>query len=107
MTGAAPDAVSLIFAGSPDVADNGRVVLVRSSDLDAKLGLATGGVTGATAVTVQAGRDAAVEVMTATPGAFSVTAGRDATLRAPTVTLDSVQAGRDHPRSAAPRATSR
>jgi len=95
LTGAAPDAISLDFAGSPDVAGNGRVVLVRSSDLDARLGLGTGGVTGATAVTVQAGRDAAVEVMSATPGAFSVTAGRDATLRAPTVTLDSVQAGRD------------
>jgi filamentous hemagglutinin family protein len=95
LTGAAPDAVGLDFAGSPDVAGNGRVVLVRSTDLDAKLGLGTGGVTGATAVTVQAGRDAAVEVMTATPGAFQVTAGRDATLKAPTVTLDSVQAGRD------------
>jgi len=95
LTGAAPDAVGLDFAGSPDAVGNGRVVMVRSSDLDAKLGLGTGGVTGATQVSVLAGRDAAVEVMTATPGAFSVTAGRDATLRAPTVTLDSVQAGRD------------
>jgi filamentous hemagglutinin family protein len=95
LTGAAPDTVGLEFSGNPDVAGNGRVVLVQSTDLDAKLGLGTGGVTGATAVTVQAGRDAAVEVIKETPGIFSVTAARDATLRAPTVTLNAVQAGRD------------
>ncbi|MBU1376044.1 MAG: filamentous hemagglutinin N-terminal domain-containing protein [Alphaproteobacteria bacterium] len=95
LTGAAPDAVTNSFAGIPDTAGNGRVVVVRSTDLDAKLGLGTGGVTGATAVSVIAGRDAAVEVIKETPGSFSVTAARDATLRAPTVTLTSVQAGRD------------
>lgn len=95
LTGAAPDGVSNSFAGNPDTAGNGRVVMVRSSDLDARLGLGTGGVTGATAVSVVAGRDAAVEVTKETPGTVSVTAARDATLRAPTVTLSSVQAGRD------------
>lgn len=95
LTGASPDVVGRDFAGNPDVAGNGRVVLVQSSDLDAKLGLGTGGVTGATAVTVQAGRDAAVEVIRETPGTVQVSAARDATLRAPTVTLNAVQAGRD------------
>lgn len=95
ITGAAPDAVGLNFAGNPDTDGNGRVVQVESTDLDAKLGLGTGGVTGATAVTVLAGRDAAVEVVGQAPGIFSVTAARDATLRAPTVTLESVKAGRD------------
>ncbi|WP_293346155.1 filamentous hemagglutinin N-terminal domain-containing protein [Phenylobacterium sp.] len=95
LTGAAPDAVGFDFAGNTDAAGNGRVVQVTSIDLDAKLGLGTGGVTGATTVGVLAGRDAAMEVIKATPGSFSVTAARDATVRAPTVTLDSVQAGRD------------
>jgi len=95
LTGAGPDTVSIDFAGNPDRAGNGRVVQVSSSDLDARLGLATGGVTGATAVSVTAGRDAIVDVLQPTPGVFSVTAARDATLRAPTVTLNSVQAGRD------------
>ena len=95
LTGTGPDAVGVSFAGNTDTAGNGRVVEVRSTDLDAKLGLGTGGVTGATTVAVVAGRDAAVEVASATPGAFSVTAARDATLRAPSVTLDSVSAGRD------------
>ena len=95
LTGAAADGVSLQFAGNPDVAGNGRVVQVESTDLDAKLGLGTGGVTGATAVSVLAGQDAAVEVLGQTPGTFSVIAARDATLKAPTVTLESVQAGRD------------
>lgn len=95
LTGAAPDVVGIEFAGSPDAAGNGRVVRVESTDLDAKLGLGTGGVTGATAVTVTAGRDAVVEVIKETPGVFSVVAARDATLRAPTMTLDSVRAGRD------------
>lgn len=95
LTGAGADIVGREFAGNPDTAGNGRVVRVESSDFDAKLGLGTGGVSGATAVTVRAGRDAVVEVTRETPGAFSVTAARDATLRAPTVRLDSVNAGRD------------
>lgn len=95
LTGAGADAVTVNFAGSPDADGNGRVVRVESTDLDARLGLGTGGVTGATAVSVLAGRDAAVEVIKETPGVFSVVAARDATLRAPTVTLNSVQAGRD------------
>jgi len=95
LTGVGPDAVGITFAGNTDTAGNGRVVQVQSTDLDAKLGLGTGGVTGATAVTVLAGRDAAVEVTRETPGTFSVTAARDATLRAPTVTLNAVSAGRD------------
>jgi len=95
LTGSAPDTVGVGFSNNPDTAGNGRVVQVQSTDLDAKLGLGTGGVTGATVVTVLAGRDAAVDVPTATPGQFSVTAARDATLRAPSVTLESVSAGRD------------
>jgi filamentous hemagglutinin family protein len=95
LTGNSPDALGLEFVGNPDAASNGRVVRVESSDLDAKLGLSTGGVTGATAVTVRGGRDAIVEVTRETPGAVSVVAARDATLRAPTVRLDSVTAGRD------------
>jgi filamentous hemagglutinin family protein len=75
LTGQGPDGVSLNFSGNPDAAGNGRVVSVESTDLDAKLGLATGSVTGATTVTVRA--------------------GRDAILQAPTIRLDSVQAGRD------------
>lgn len=95
ITGAGADTVGVSFAGNPDAAGNGRVVQVESTNLDARLGLGAGGVTGATVVTVLAGQDAAVEVLTPTPGAFSVTAARDAAVRAPTVTLDSVTAGRD------------
>jgi len=95
LTGNSPDALGLEFVGNPDSAGNGRVVRVESSDFDAKLGLGTGGVTGATAVTVRGGRDAVVEVTRETPGAVSVVAARDATLRAPTVRLDTVTAGRD------------
>jgi len=95
LTGTAPDVVGQSFTGNPDIAGNGRVVRVESSDFDAKLGLGTGGVIGATAVSVSAGRDAVVEVTKETPGAFSVFAARDATLRAPTVRLDTVTAGRD------------
>lgn len=95
ITGAGADTVGVSFAGNPDTAGNGRVVQVESTNLDARLGLGSGRVTGATVVTVLAGQDAAVEVLTPTPGAFSVTAARDATVRAPTVTLDSVSAGRD------------
>jgi len=95
LTGAAPDVVGVDFAGNPDTAGNGRVVRVESTDFDARLGLGTGGVTGATAVSVSAGQDAVVEVIKETPGAFSVFAVRDATLRAPTVRLDTVTAGRD------------
>lgn len=95
LTGAAPDAVQVEFIGSPDVAGNGRVVRVESLDLDAKLGLGTGGVTGATRVDVRAGQDAVVDVLRETPGALSVIASRDATLRAPSVRLDNVSAGRD------------
>jgi filamentous hemagglutinin family protein len=95
LTGASGDFVGTDFAGNPDAVGNGRVVRVESTDVDAKLGLGTGGVTGATAVSVRAGQDAFVEVTRETPGAFSVTAARDATLRAPTVRLDAVTAGRD------------
>jgi filamentous hemagglutinin family protein len=95
LTGAAPDVVGITFVGNPDVAGNGRVVHVESTNLDARLGLGTGGVTGATSVTVRAGQDAVVEVLRELPGAVSVAAARDATLRAPTVRLDTVSAGRD------------
>jgi len=95
LTGAGADAVGADFAGNPDSAGNGRVVRVQSTDLDASLGLATGGVTGATSVSVEAGRDAIVEVTKDTPQAFSVVAARDATLRAPTARLDAVTSGRD------------
>ena len=95
ITGVGLDAVGSGFVGNPDAAGNGRVVLVQSTDLDAKLGLGVGGVTGATAVTVMAGRDAVVDVLKPTPGTFRVVAARDATLKAPTVTLDAVTSGRD------------
>lgn len=95
LSGAGQDVIGSGFVGNPDAAGNGRVVLVQSTDLDARLGLGTGGVTGATAVTVLAGRDAIVDVLKPTPGVFKVTAIRDATLKAPTVTLDAVTAGRD------------
>ncbi len=95
LSGAGQDVIGTGFVGNPDAAGNGRVVLVQSTDLDARLGLGPGGVTGATAVTVVAGRDAIVDVLKPTPGVFKVTAIRDATLKAPTVTLDAVTAGRD------------
>jgi hypothetical protein len=95
ITGNAPDVVQQEFVGNPDQAANGRVVRVESTNGDARLGLGTGGVTGATSVAVRAGRDAAVEVVRELPGAFSVIASRDATLRAPTVRLDAITAGRD------------
>ena len=95
ITGVGLDAVGSGFVGNPDVAGNGRVVLVQSTDMDATLGLGVGGVTGATAVTFMAGRDAVVDVLKPTPGTFRVVAARDATLKAPTVTLDAVTSGRD------------
>ena len=95
LTGAGPDGVSFDFDGSPDVAGNGRVVRVDSVDLDAKLGLGTGSVTGSTAVSVRAGRDAIVDVAKDLPGGFSVIASRDATLKAPSARLDALSAGRD------------
>jgi filamentous hemagglutinin family protein len=95
LTGSAPDTVGPAFAGNPDTAGNGRVVAVQSTDGNAMLGLQTGGVSGATSVNVSAGQDAIVQVATALPGALSVSAGRDATLSAPTVSFNAVQAGRD------------
>lgn len=95
LTGGAADAVQIEFAGNPDAAGNGRVVRVESADFDARLGLGTGGVSGATEVTVRAGQDAVVDVVRETPASLSVIASRDATLKAPTVRLDSVTAGRD------------
>ncbi|RAK68552.1 filamentous hemagglutinin N-terminal domain-containing protein [Phenylobacterium kunshanense] len=95
LTGGAADAVQVEFAGNPDAAGNGRVVRVESTDFDARLGLGTGGVSGATEVTVRAGQDAVVDVVRETPASLSVIAARDATLKAPTVRLDSVTAGRD------------
>lgn len=95
LTGGAADTVQVSYSGNPDVAGNGRVVQVESTNFDARLGLGAGGVTGATMVTVRAGQDAVVDVTRETPGAFSVVAARDATLRAPTVRLDAVTAGRD------------
>ena len=71
------------------------MVVVQSTDLDAKLGLGTGGVTGATSISVLAGRDVVVDVLKDTPSLFRVNAARDATLRAPTVRLDAVTSGRD------------
>ena len=95
LTAAAGDTVGVGFAGNPDTAGNGRVVAVQSSDADAFLGLGTGSVSGASKVSVQAGQDALVDLPTALPGTLSVIAQRDATLRAPTVNFDTVQAGRD------------
>ena len=95
LTGAGADTTGAPFAGNSDAAGNGRVVSVQSSDGDALLGLGTGTVTGATAVSVKAGQDVTVDLPTALPGALTVSATRDATLRAPTVTFDAVQAGRD------------
>jgi filamentous hemagglutinin family protein len=94
LTGAGPDAVG---PSDPPIADgdgNGRVVSL-TAGLDAKLGLGTGSVTGATAVTLHASQDALVDVTLALPGAFSATAGRDAGVKAPTAAFDTVTAGRD------------
>ncbi|HZZ30650.1 MAG TPA: filamentous hemagglutinin N-terminal domain-containing protein, partial [Phenylobacterium sp.] len=95
LTGAGPDAVGLGLAGSPDVAGNGRVVSVQSVDGNAVLGQQIGSVSGATAVSVVAGQDAIVQVASALPGALTVDAARDATLSAPTVSFNAIQAGRD------------
>ncbi|HEX3367348.1 filamentous hemagglutinin N-terminal domain-containing protein [Phenylobacterium sp.] len=95
LTGSGPDAVGLVIAGSPDAANNGRVVSVSSLDGNAVLGQQTGSVSGATAVSVVAGQDAIVQVATALSGALTVSAQRDATLSAPTVNFSAVQAGRD------------
>lgn len=95
LTGQGADSVSQTFSGNTDAAGNGRVVSVRSSDLDALLGLGTGGVSGATTVSVTAGQDAFVEVLQQTSGVLSVVAARDATLKAPSVSIDAVTAGRD------------
>jgi filamentous hemagglutinin family protein len=95
LTGAAPDAVGFDFDGNPDVSGNGRVVRVESLDLDARLGLGTGSVTGSTIVSVSGGQDAVVDVIKDLPGTFSVIAARDATLRAPTANLNTLTAGRD------------
>jgi filamentous hemagglutinin family protein len=94
LTGLAPDVVSYSLPDNPDANDNGRVVNV-TSNLDASLGLGTGSVTGATAVGVQATQDAFVDLTGGLPGTFSETAGRDASLKAPSVSLDLVSAGRD------------
>lgn len=90
-----PDGVSFDFDGNPDASGNGKVVRVESADLDARLGLGVGAVTGATKVSVKAGQDAVVDLAKDAPGAFSVVAARDATLRAPTARLDTISAGRD------------
>jgi len=90
-TGAGADAVGPDFVGNPDTSANGRVVSVTSTTGDARL---TGSVTGATAVTVQAGQDATVDAASL-PGVVTVSSGRDTFLRAPTVNLDSVHSGRD------------
>jgi filamentous hemagglutinin family protein len=95
LTGAGADQVGPGFNGNPDTAGNGRVVSVRSVDGSATLGSATGSVSGATAVSVIGGLDATVQLPTALPGALTVTAGRDASLTAPSVTFNSVTAGRD------------
>jgi hypothetical protein len=95
LTGGAPDAVGLVINGSPDVANNGRVVSVSSLDGNAVLGQQTGSVSGATAVSVVAGQDAIVQVAAALPGVLTVSAQRDATLSAPAVNFNAVQAGRD------------
>ena len=95
LTAAGPDTVGPNFAGNPDAAGNGRVVVVKSADGSASLGRLTGGVTGATSVSVIGGLDAVVQTAIALPGALTVIAGRDATLSAPTVNFNAVTAGRD------------
>lgn len=93
--GTGADGVSFGFSGNPDEAGNGRVVLVESTNGDARLGLGTGSIAGATAVTVRAGQDALVNVTSALPGAFQVVGARDVTLTAPSFSLESITAGRD------------
>ncbi len=95
LTGASPDVVGVEFVGNPDTAGNGRVVRVESQDFDAKLGLGTGGVTGATAIAVRGGRDAALDITRQSAASVSVVSARDATLRAPSIQLDNVTSGRD------------
>ena len=95
ITGSGADTVGTIFVGNPDQPGNGHVVSVQSGDNNALLGLGTGSVTGATKVSVQAGQDAVIDLQAVLPGTLSVSAARDATLRAPTVVFDAVQAGRD------------
>jgi filamentous hemagglutinin family protein len=95
LTGLGADGVSVDFDGNPDVAGNGRVVRVESTDLDASLGQGKGFVSGATGVTIKGGQDAIVDVTKDLPGVFQIVAARDATLKAPTVKLDAITAGRD------------
>jgi filamentous hemagglutinin family protein len=95
LTGAGPDAVAAAFAGNPDSSGNGRVVRVESASGDARLGLGTGSVTGATSILVRASQDAFVDVVQDLPAAFQLQAGRDGSLRAPTASLSAIQAGRD------------
>lgn len=95
LTGQGPDTIGATFAGGTDAAGNGRVVSVVSTDLDARLGLGTGGVAGATSVSVNAGQDAVVDVLKETSGALSVVAARDATLKTPSANINAVTAGRD------------
>lgn len=94
VTGAGFDNVSQDFAGNPDTFGNGRVVSVTSTG-DARLGLGTGSVTGATVVVVDAIQDAFVDLPGALPGSLSVRAGRDASLRGPTANFSLINAGRD------------
>jgi filamentous hemagglutinin family protein len=95
ITGGGADAVGLNFSGNPDSAGNGHVVAVQSASGDALLGLGQGEVSGASTVNIKAGQDATVDVASAISGTLSVSAARDVTLRAPSVTFDAVQAGRD------------
>lgn len=95
LTGLAPDVVGAAFPGNPDAIGNGRVVSVQSTNLDAKLGLGSGLITGATQVSVRAGQDATVVFAGQLPGALSISAGRDASVTAATVGFTGVTAGRD------------
>ena len=94
ITGQGFDAVSQAFPGNPDTFGNGRVVSVTSTG-DARLGLGTGSVTGATVVVVDATQDAFVDLPGALPGALSVRAGRDASLAGPSANFNLINAGRD------------
>ena len=94
ITGQGFDAVSQAFAGNADTFGNGRVVSVTSTG-DARLGLGTGSVTGATVVVVDAGQDAFIDLPGALPGALSVKAGRDASLTGPSANSKLINAGRD------------
>ncbi|MDB5425785.1 MAG: hypothetical protein JWQ29_3201, partial [Phenylobacterium sp.] len=94
ITGAGFDNVSQDFPGNPDTFGNGRVVSVTST-ADARLGLGTGSVSGATVVVVDATQDAFVDLPGALPGSLSVRAGRDASLKGPTANFSLITAGRD------------